>query len=89
MATMPTHLTFYHSKFCPRCHLSGLWLKRALERHPYITVTKVELLTNMARARADGVTTIPTLVAQGERLKGVLLTPARIERFLESLAERP
>lgn len=87
MAATSTHVTFYHSKFCPRCHLSGLWLTRALERHPHITVTKVELLTNRARARADGVTTIPALVAPGATLTGVVLTPARIERFLQSVAE--
>jgi hypothetical protein len=49
-------------------------------------VTKVEFLTNMDRAKEAGVRSIPALVADGRSLTGILLTPARIERFIESLA---
>jgi hypothetical protein len=78
-------VTFYHSALCPRCHLSNLMLTRVLERYPDVEVTKVELLSHRAQARRDGESSIPTLVSEGRKLGGVILTPGRIERFLQSL----
>ena len=78
-------VVFYHSALCPRCRLTRLMLRNVLPRHPGIEVTKVELLTNRDRARRDGVTTIPALVAGGRTLTGIVLTPGRVERFLASL----
>lgn len=89
MSEAKKSLTFYHSMVCPRCHVSGLLLERALRRHPDVQVTKVEFLTHRAEARRDGVKSIPTLVADGRKLTGVLLTPGRIEQFLESLEAEP
>jgi hypothetical protein len=82
-------VTFYHSMVCPRCHVSGLLLKRALRKHPDIKVTRVEVLTNRERARRDGVKSIPALVADGRTLAGVILTPRAIEQFLERLDGAP
>lgn len=78
-------ITFYHSVVCPRCRVSGFLLERALRKHPQIRVKKVEFLTHRADARGDGVKSIPALVADGRTLAGFLLTPGRIEGFLESL----
>jgi hypothetical protein len=79
------NVTFYHSILCPRCHVTNLLLARVLRRHPEVQVTRIELLTNISRARQDGVQSIPALVSQGRKLNGVILTPGNIERFLESL----
>ena len=84
-----TKIEFYHSVICPRCHVSNILLRRALERHPDVEVTKVEILTNRDRAQAAGVKSFPTLVAEGRVLSGFLLTPGRIENFLSSLTRRP
>jgi predicted DsbA family dithiol-disulfide isomerase len=78
-------VVFYHSVVCPRCQVSKLALRRVLRKHPDIEVTGVEFLTNMDRAKQAGVRMIPALVAGGKMLTGVVLTPGRIERFLESL----
>lgn len=80
---------FYHSVICPRCHVSNILLRRALDRHPDVEVTKVEILTNRDRAREAGVKSFPTLVAEGRMLSGFLLTPRGIEDFLSSLTHRP
>jgi len=82
-------IEFYHSVICPRCHVSNALLRRALERYPDVELTKVEILTNRDRARAAGVRSFPTLVAEGRMLSGFLLTPRRIEDFLSSLTRRP
>jgi len=74
-----------HSKVCPRCQLSGIALRRVPRRDSDVEVTKIEFLTNRDRAKNAGVTFIPTLVSGGRSLTGIILTPARIERFLESL----
>jgi len=65
--------------------MSGLALRRVLKNRPDVEVTKVELLKNMGEARRAGVKSIPTLVADGRRLTGILLTPGRIDRFFASL----
>lgn len=89
MTTARKTVVFYHSVICPRCQVSGLVLRRVLRRHPDIEVTKVEFLTNMDRAKKAGVKSIPTLVAEGRSLTGIVLTPAGIERFFEALASEP
>jgi hypothetical protein len=85
MSGEKVEVVFYHSAVCPRCRLSSLMLRDVLSRHPEIEVKKVEFLTNRARARRDGVTTIPALVAGSRTLTGIVLTPAKVERFLGSL----
>jgi hypothetical protein len=89
MSATRIELTLYRSALCPRCHLSDLALRRILRDRPGFALTRVELLTNRSRARRDGVRSIPTLVTAGRTLTGVLLTPGRIERFLDSLESGP
>ena len=89
MNDKPVRLRFYHSVVCPRCHYAGLVLKSALLRHPGIALEKIEVLANRERARSDGVTIVPALVADGGKLSGFILTRRRIERFLETLTARP
>jgi len=60
-------------------------LRRVLRNHPDVEVTKIEFLTNRRRAFDAGVKSIPALVAENGMLAGIVLTPKRIERFLESL----
>ena len=76
---------FYHSLICPRCRLSGFWLAQLLPEFPDLTIERVEFLTNRARARADGVHSIPKLVAADKNLGGFVLTKKRMRRFLASL----
>ena len=87
--TAAKKIVFYHSVICPRCHISGLALRRALRKRPDIEVTKIELLTNMDRAKKAGVTSVPTLVADGRLLTGIVLTPGKIEEFIQSLLAEP
>ena len=78
-------VTFYHSMICPRCRLSGVWLKQLLREFPDVEIERVEFLTNRSRARGDGVRVIPTLMAGQKKLGGFYLTKKAIRRFLESL----
>ncbi len=84
-ATVKKQVTFYQSIVCPRCQMTKVLLARALREHPDVEVTRVEFLTNMARAKADGISSIPALVSEGRRLTGAILTQNKIERFLASL----
>lgn len=78
-------VTFYHSVVCPRCHLSGIWLKQLLPEFPDVVLEKVEVLGNRARLKQAGVRSFPTLIAGDRRLSGFLLTPRGIRRFLAAL----
>jgi len=81
-----SRVKFYHSLICPRCHASNVLLAKVLRDRPGVEVTRVELFANRAQARRDGVTSVPTLVAEdGRTLSGIILTAGRIRRFLDSL----
>lgn len=80
-------VVFYHSVICPRCHVSNVLLNRALSKRSDVELTKLEFLTNRDSARKAGIRSIPALAAEGRVLSGVLLTPAAIDRFLNSLGE--
>ena len=82
-----TSVRFYHSVVCPRCQMAGLFLRQLLPEFPGIEITKIEFLTNAARAREEGVRSIPSLVSGERRLSGFLLTKGRIRKFLESLGD--
>jgi predicted DsbA family dithiol-disulfide isomerase len=86
MAEPNLKIVLYHSIVCPRCAVSTIALHRVLKKHPGVELEMVEFLTNRARARMDGVRSIPALAAQGRSLTGMLLTAGRIEKFIESLS---
>jgi hypothetical protein len=78
-------VTFYHSMFCPRCHLAGLALSQLRADFPDVVVEKVEYLANIGRASREGVWLIPSLVAGDKKLSGVLLTKKSMRDFLEKV----
>lgn len=82
---MPTRVTFYHSAICPRCFVTRNLLSGLRAEFPEIEVDSVEYLTNLGRARADGVRGIPTLVSGDRVLAGFLLTRPAMRDFLASL----
>ena len=78
-------VTFYHSAICPRCQLAGLSLAQLRREFHNIEITNVEFLTNRARARVDGIKSIPAFVSDDKKLTGFYLTKTKIRNFLESL----
>jgi hypothetical protein len=56
-----------------------------LRDFPDIRLNKVEFLKNRQRAREDGVSAIPTLVAGDKKLSGIILGKKKIRHFFESL----
>jgi len=78
-------ITFYHSAICPRCRMASLSLSSLREEFPDLEIEPVELLTNRAKAKADGVRTIPAFVSGDSRLQGFYLTRRKIRAFLTSL----
>jgi len=79
-------ITFYHSMICPRCHMARMSLSKLQSEFPDVEVERVEYLTNLSRARGDGVWTIPSLVAGERKLSGFYLTKRSIRRFFEQSA---
>ncbi|NNF12306.1 MAG: hypothetical protein HKN72_03745 [Gemmatimonadetes bacterium] len=60
-------------------------INELLPDYPEIQVERVEYLTNLKRARREGVRTIPTLVEEGGGLQGFYLTKARIRAYFDDL----
>ena len=65
--------------------MAGLSLAQLLDEFPDIEIEKLEILTNRARAREDGVRQVPALVYGERRLSGLFLTKKKIRQFLESV----
>ncbi len=65
--------------------MTGLSLSKVLADFPGVQVEKVDFLLNMSAARAQGVRGIPTLLAEGEKLSGILLTKKGIREFLQKV----
>jgi len=81
-------ITFYHSVLCPRCLLVGRTLKRLQKEYPNLAVEKVEVTTRPAESLRNGVRIIPTLTAEGQRLSGIILTPAAVRQFVERIYQK-
>lgn len=67
--------------------MAGLSLKKILKDFPDIEIEKVEYLTHLSAARADGATMIPALISGDDKLVGFMLTSSKIRAFLESLGD--
>ncbi len=60
-------ILYYKSLICPRCIWTNRLMSQLRRAHPEIEIEEVELLTNLSRARADGVQTLPTLIIGTQR----------------------
>lgn len=79
-------IEFYRTFLCPRCLLVAKTLKKLQQEFPDIEVESIEIARNLNRFRAAKIRTIPTLKAGDMTLTGILLTPAKIRRFLLHIA---
>lgn len=73
---------FYRTFLCPRCLLVARELKRLRREFPHLEIETIEVATNLSRVRAARVRTVPALKVGDAMLTGILLTPAKIRRFL-------
>ncbi len=60
-------IIYYKSLICPRCIWTNRLMAKLRRAHPEIEIEEVELLTNLSRARAEGVQTLPTLIIGTQR----------------------
>lgn len=60
-------IIYYKSLICPRCIPTNRLIGRLRREHPEIEIEEVEMLTNFARAIADGVHMLPTLIIGKQR----------------------
>ncbi len=60
-------IIYYKSLICPRCIPTNRLIGRLRREHPEIEIEEVEVLTNLSRALADGVHTLPTFVVGTQR----------------------
>ncbi|MBI4793663.1 MAG: hypothetical protein HY789_13255 [Deltaproteobacteria bacterium] len=76
-------ITFYHSVLCPRCLLVGLVLNKLREKYRDLDIARIEVTTSPVESLRQGVRIIPTLMAGGDKLSGIILTPAAVREFVE------
>ncbi len=76
-------IIYYKSLFCPRCIPTNRLLARMRREHPEIEIEEVEVLTNLARAKRDGVMMLPTLIVGAQRYHHA----PRLEELLAALRD--
>lgn len=84
-------ITFYKSSLCPRCYLTGKWLKELTSNRTDVEIESIDVLTSPATTLADGVWMIPALIIGNRRLSSLFLTREAIRKFLvdSGLSETP
>jgi predicted DsbA family dithiol-disulfide isomerase len=87
MAAMKIEL--YRTVLCPRCLYVSRVLQKIAAEQPGIAIEAIEVATNLERARAAGIRTVPTLKIGGDRLSGLFLTPTAIRRFVAGHPDIP
>jgi len=78
-------ITFYHSALCLRCLLVGRTLQKLQQEYPDLVVEKIEVTTHPVESLRNGVRIIPTLMADGQKLSGIILTPASVRDFVAGI----
>ncbi len=58
---------YYKSIICPKCIPTNRLIKRLRQTHPEVQVEEIEILRHMARAKADGVRHVPTIIVGSRR----------------------
>lgn len=84
MTSHTLKVEFYRTLLCPRCLLVARELKRLRRQFPHLEIETIEVATNLGRVRAAKIRTVPALKVGNATLTGILLTPAKIRRFLFS-----
>lgn len=72
----------YKSSLCPRCHLAQKALREIIAEQPGYCLETVDILAAPLRSWQDGIRMIPTLVVNGNKLSGILLTKEGMRHFL-------
>ncbi len=75
-------LTFYHSRFCPRCARAKKHLQELLGSPLPETVVLVDVLKQPVKTWQDGIRMIPALKGGEEILSGITLSREKIALFL-------
>lgn len=78
-------ISFYSSKFCPRCYFTRKYLQQLTSENADLTVEEIEFTQDPGKFLRDGVIMIPTLKFEGHRISGVWLSPHAIRNFLVNL----
>jgi len=73
----------YRTILCPRCLYVGRVLKNLAAHQPRIELELIEVTTNPERTRTAGIRTVPTLKIGNDLLSGLILTPGKIQLFIE------
>ncbi len=76
-------IIYYKSLLCPRCIPANRLLARMRREHPEIEIEEIEVLTNLGRAKRDGVMMLPTLIVGDRRFHHA----PRFEELVQALGQ--
>lgn len=79
---MSTHITFYRSTLCPRCHIARKYLLQLTSADSSIQIEEIDILSSPRRSWQDGIRMIPALKIGGQVLSGLYLNKHAIAAFI-------
>ncbi|EKD35233.1 MAG: Glutaredoxin 2 [uncultured bacterium] len=79
---MNTHITFYRSNLCPRCHLARKYLQQLASADSSLRIEEVDALLSPRQAWQDGIRMIPAVKIGDQILSGLYLSRDDIAAFI-------
>ena len=74
-------IIFFRIPLCPKCKAVASHLSAIREEHPEITLSELNIITNLGLARRHGLMTVPAMLVRGKPLTG----PVSKGEILEAL----
>ena len=77
-------IILYKSMLCPRCHLTGKYLRELIADDPEITVEEIDIMAAPRQSWSDGIRMIPTLKIDNHILSALFISKIDIAEFIAS-----
>ncbi len=74
-------IIFFRIPLCPKCKEVAGHLRAIREEHPEVTVSELNIITNIGLARRHDLMTVPALLVKGRPMTG----PVSKDEILEAL----
>jgi hypothetical protein len=76
-------ITLYKSMLCPRCHLTGKYLRELTSKDPEIEVEEIDIMAAPRKIWRDGIRMIPALKIDNHILSALFISKTDIVEFID------
>jgi glutaredoxin-related protein len=77
-------ITFFKSRFCPRCAIARHYLYKLAENDPTLDIHEIDVLLHPLQTFQQKIRMIPAIKKEQRILSGLILTQQQIDAFLNA-----